>query len=65
LAESYIAQEDYFQARTTVDQLQTNVQTAWVQDACLDMLDRIVQLEQPAPDPADTTSGTTTNPNEE
>lgn len=65
LAESYIVQEDYFQARTAVDQLQTNVQEPWVQDACLDMLDRIVQLEQPAPEPADTTSGNTPNPEDE
>ena len=61
LAESYIVQEDYFQARSTIDQLQSNVQEPWVQEACMDMLDRIVQLETPAPEPADTT-GITPNP---
>jgi len=66
LAETYIAQEDYFQARTSIDQLQSNVQEPWVQDACLDMLDRIVQLEQPATAPADSTSaGATPNSDEE
>lgn len=65
LAESYVVQEDYFQARTTIDQLQTNVPEPWVQEACMDMLDRIVQLEQPAPAPVDTTSGSTPNPEEE
>lgn len=65
LAESYIVQEDYFQARTAIGQLQSNVQEDWVQEACLDMLDRIVQLEQPDPNPADTTSGTTPNPVDE
>lgn len=64
LAESYIAQEDFFQARTTIDQLQANVQTPWVQDACLDMRDRIHQLEHP--EPVDTTStGTSPNPDSE
>ena len=67
LAESYIVQEDYFQARTTVEQLQANVHVPWVQDACLDYLDRITQLENPAPEitPADTTSGNTPNPADE
>ncbi len=66
LAETYIAQEDYFQARTSIDQLQSNIQEPWVQDACLDMLDRIVQLEQPAAAPADSTSaGSTPNSDEE
>ena len=54
LAESYIVQEDYFQARTTVEQLQANISEPWVQDACLDLLDRIAQLENP-PAPVDTT----------
>ena len=62
LAESYIAQKDYFQARSSVEQLQSNIQTDWVQEACMDLLDRIVQLEQPSPSPADTTSGGN-NPN--
>ncbi len=66
LAETYIAQEDYFQARTTIDQLQSNIQEPWVQEACLDMLDRIVQLEQPAAAPSDSTSaGDTPNSEEE
>ena len=54
LAESYIVQEDFFQARTTVEQLQANISEPWVQDACLDLLDRIAQLENP-PAPVDTT----------
>ncbi len=66
LAETYIVQEDYFQARTTIDQLQSNVQEPWVQEACLDMLDRIVQLEQPPTAPADSTSaGDAPNSDEE
>ena len=69
LAETYIAQADYFQARTTIDQLQSNVAEPWVQDACMDMLDRILQLEQPAPEPAPKDSsnaeGETPNPIEE
>lgn len=65
LAESYIVQEDYFQARSSIDQLKSNVQVPWVQDACMDMLDRIVQLEQPEPAPVDTlsTGSDATNPN--
>ena len=47
-------QEDLFQARTTVEQLQTNINEPWVQDACIDLLDQIAQLENP-PVPADTT----------
>lgn len=51
LAEAYLAQEDLFQARTTIEQLQANVSEPWVQDACLDFLDRLVQLENPPPMP--------------
>ena len=51
LAEAYLAQEDLFQARTTIEQLQANVPEPWVQDACLDFLDRLVQLENPPPMP--------------
>ena len=61
LAESYLAQEDLFQARTTIEQLQANVDEPWVQDACLDFLDRLVQLENPPPSiplPDSTTSET-------
>ena len=47
LAEAYLAQGDNFQARTTIEQLQANVSEPWVQDACLDFLDRIAQLENP------------------
>lgn len=56
LAETYIAQEDYFQARSTVDQLEANVQEPWVQEACMDLRDRIHQLEHPTPTPADSTA---------
>lgn len=55
LAEAYLAQGDLFQARTTIEQLQANVDAPWVQDACLDFQDRLVQLENP-PAPADSTS---------
>lgn len=66
LAESYVVQGDYFQARSSVDQLQSNVEIDWVQEACMDLLDRIVQLEQPSPSPADSTSsGNTPNPDSE
>ena len=54
LAEAYLAQGDNFQARTTIEQLQANVSEPWVQDACLDFLDRIAQLENP-PVPSDST----------
>jgi len=47
LADSYLLQEDLFQARTTIEQLQANVPVPWVQDACLDFLDRIAQEENP------------------
>jgi len=56
LAETYIAQEDYFQARSTVDQLDANVEEPWVQEACMDLRDRIHQLEHPEPIPADSTA---------
>ena len=51
LAESYLAQGDLFQARTTIEQLQANVSEPWVQDACLDFQDRLLQLENPPPMP--------------
>lgn len=59
LAESYLAQGDLFQARTTIEQLQANVAEPWVQDACLDFLDRIAQEENP-PAPTDSTAVDTT-----
>ena len=55
LAEAYLAQGDLFQARTTIEQLQANVAEPWVQDACLDFLDRIAQEENP-PAPTDSTA---------
>ena len=55
LAEAYLAQGDLFQARTTIEQLAANVDSPWVQDACLDFQDRLVQLENP-PEPVDSTS---------
>ena len=55
LAESYLVQGDLFQARTTIEQLQTNVTEPWVQDACLDFLDQIAQEENP-PAPTDSTT---------
>ena len=67
LAESYLVQGDLFQARTTAEQLQANVSEPWVQDACLDFLDRLVQLENPtAPSDSSTTDpGTPIDANDE
>ena len=51
LAEAYLVQGDLFQARTTIEQLQANVSEPWIQDACLDFQDRLLQLENPPPMP--------------
>ena len=62
LADAYLAQEDLFQARTTIEQLQANVDVPWVQDSCLDYLDRLTQLENPPSPPDSTESGTEITP---
>lgn len=47
LADTYIALEDYFQARATCDAILENVSEPWVIDGCQERLKRIDALDQP------------------
>lgn len=60
LADVYIALEDYFQAKTTLNTILENVTEPWVIDAATKKLDRVIELESGSEmenTDADTTNG--------